>query len=272
MPSPTALIIRSPGTNCDAELARAFQLAGAEPQLIHLDRLIHEPDRVRTAPLIALAGGFSYGDDVAAGRILAVRLRRNLYPALRDAVERGACVLGVCNGFQVLCQCGLLPGPAAGEPWPAEPARPRITLAENRSGRFIDRWVRIAPEPDSPCLWTAPLLASDLSTHARLLPVANGEGRVAAADPAALDQLEAAGRVALRYAEDDDPNGSARRIAGVCDASGRVLGLMPHPERYLSWTHHPWRSRLSPAELATDPPGLRMFQAAVAAAAALQPA
>lgn len=249
MPS-NALILRTAGTNCDLELARAFELAGASASVMHLNELIADPAPLQSCDFIGLPGGFSYGDDISAGRIFANRLRHRLWQPLLEAVERGAGVIGICNGFQVLVKLGLLPDPHAG--------RQTVTLAENTSGRFIDRWVRLTVNPASPCLWTHGL------DERIALPVAHGEGRLTA-DPATLDQLHANGQIALRYAEDDDPNGSARHIAGLCDATGRILGLMPHPERCL--TRHQPPAGMGPAE-GNTPVGFAMFQQAVNAIAA----
>ncbi|GIK18038.1 MAG: phosphoribosylformylglycinamidine synthase subunit PurQ [Planctomycetota bacterium] len=262
---PRALVIRTAGTNCDAEMCRAFSLAGAEPELVHLDRLVAEPARLDAYDLIGLPGGFSYGDDVASGRIFAVKVRERLYPALRAAVERGVPIIGVCNGFQALVQCGLLPGPAKGEPWPRDRAPgQRLSLRDNASARFIDRWVRIRPEPDSVCVWTRSVAAVGGADDVLMLPIAHGEGRLVADSPQTIAELERAGQVALRYAE--DVNGSEGRIAGVCDASGLVFGLMPHPERSLDWTRHPYWTRL-PADVRRGvTPGLSIFRDAVGAA------
>lgn len=263
---PRALVIRTAGTNCDAEMCRAFALAGAEPGLVHLDRLIADPAGLDAYDLVGLPGGFSYGDDVASGRIFAVKVRERLYPAMRAAVERGAPIIGVCNGFQALVQCGLLPGPAKGEAWPTSRApRQRLSLRDNASARFIDRWVRIRPEPDSVCVWTRSLGAvKSGSDDVLMLPIAHGEGRLVADSPETIAELERNGQVALRYAA--DVNGSEERIAGVCDASGLVFGLMPHPERYLDWTRHPYWTRLSADVRRGVTPGLSIFRDAVEAA------
>lgn len=256
---PRALIVRAAGTNCDAELARAFSVAGADPATVHVDALAADPRPLESADLIGFPGGFSYGDDVASGRIFAMRLRRSLYGHLRAAVERGACVIGVCNGFQVLVQAGLLPG-AEGD----GPVRD-AALTDNDSGRFADRWVSVRPESGSRCVWTQGL--AEIDAHdAMMLPIANGEGRFIA-EPATLDRFERDGLVALRYGE--PVNGSVRDIAGICDATGRVFGLMPHPERYLDWTRHPFWTRLPPSERSGPTPGLRIFQNAVAAVATI---
>ncbi|MEX2218867.1 MAG: phosphoribosylformylglycinamidine synthase subunit PurQ [Phycisphaerales bacterium] len=265
---PRAIVIRTAGTNCDGELMRAFSLAGAEPELVHLDRLIREPGSLERFDLIGFPGGFSYGDDIASGRIFAMRIRERLYPALRGAVERGVPVIGVCNGFQVLVQVGLLPGPRAGEPWPTDrPPAQTVALAENVGARFVDRWVPVRFEPGSRCIWTRGLAGArhDADADIMQLPVAHGEGRFIAESPELLAELERSGQVALRYL--DNYNGSQGAIAGVSDASGLVFGLMPHPERYLEWDRHPYWTRLSADVTGGPTPGLRLFQNAVEAVA-----
>ncbi len=260
---PRALVIRTAGTNCDAELVRAFELAGGDPVLAHIRSLTDEPSLIGGFDLIGFPGGFSYGDDVASGRILAMQARERLYPALRDAARRGVPMIGVCNGFQVMVQVGLLPGPGPGEPWPEDAAPPpSVALAENEPPRFVDRWVGVVADPGSPCVWTRGL-AGFTDPDCSMLPIAHGEGRFVPADGATLASLEASGRVALRYR--DNPNGSAGDVAGICDASGRIFGLMPHPERYLDWTRHPFWTRLDRSGLPERTPGLAMFAGAVEA-------
>lgn len=266
---PRALLIRAAGTNCDAELARAFALAGAEPVTEHLDRLIEDPARIEAFDLIAFPGGFSYGDDIASGRLFAVRVRERLYPALRDAARRGVPMIGVCNGFQVLVQVGLLPGPAPGEPWPEDaPPAQRVTLTDNISATFSDHWVGVEPVRESVCLWTRGIdegFDEDERRQVLRLPVAHGEGRFVCDAPATLREIERAGQVALRYT--DNYNGSEGAVMGICDASGRIFGLMPHPERYLDWLRHPFWTRLAARTRAKETPGLRVFRNAVEAAA-----
>src|SRR4051812_39946488 len=259
---PSAIVIRTAGTNCDGELMRAFQLAGATPELVHLDELTRDPARLEAFDLIGFPGGFSYGDDIASGRIFAMRVRERLYPHLRGAIERGCPVIGVCNGFQVLVQVGLLPGPRAAEAWPTErPPEQTVSLAENAQARFVDRWVPVTYEPRSVCLWTRGL-ARD-GPDASQLPVAHGEGRFVAATPGILSDLERAGQVALRYA--DNYNGSQGAVAGICDASGLVFGVRPHPEGYLGWAPHPSGTRLPQSARSGPTPGLRLFRNAVEA-------
>lgn len=260
-PAPRALIVRTAGTNCDTELVRAFERAGATPDLVHVRALMADPDQIDQYDLIGFPGGFSYGDDIASGRILAMQVRERLYQPLRRAAERGAAIIGVCNGFQVLVQVGLLPGPRAGEPWPKDAApEARVALTDNFPPRFKDGWVRVAADADSPCVWTRGLL--DMTNEETMvLPIAHGEGRFVARDHQTLAELESNGQVALRYV--DNPNGSMGDVAGICDASGRIFGLMPHPERYLDWTRHPFWTRLGMGTRSGTTPGLAMFAGAV---------
>ncbi len=256
---PVAMIITAPGINCDLELAEAFALAGADPRSVHLNALMEEPALLDEADLVGLPGGFSYGDAVAAGRIMAHLMRATLYEALAGALRRGVPMIAPCNGFQVAAQVGLLPGPVPGMDWPPSAPAPSVALAQNTSARFNDRWVRMRVPSNTRCIWTRGL---DMATDAAVIPIAHGEGRFMA-DEEALHGLEDAGQVALRYAPDDNPNGSVGDVMGICDASGLVLGLMPHPERYTRWTQHPFWTRLPDADRVGDPPGLRMFKAAV---------
>ncbi|MBX3366540.1 MAG: phosphoribosylformylglycinamidine synthase subunit PurQ [Phycisphaeraceae bacterium] len=265
---PRALVIRAQGTNCDKELCRAFEIAGAVPSLRHLDALIRDPSQIDEFDLIGFPGGFSYGDDIASGRIMAALVRERLYTPLRDAVRRGCPIIGICNGFQVLVQVGLLPGPLDGV-WPTDRApKQTCALTENAGARFIDRWVEIAPVPSSRCVWTAGIdsVHADHAdrAHGMRLPIAHGEGRFVTDSPATLERLEKDGLVALRYAT--DVNGSENAIAGICDASGRVFGLMPHPERFLEWNRHPYFTRLDSRLRSQETLGRRIFQNAVAAA------
>ncbi len=257
-----ALVIRTAGTNCEAEMVRGFALAGAGVDLVHIDRLIENASPIERADLIGFPGGFSHGDDIASGRILAMKIRENLWQPLRAAADRGTLMIGACNGFQVMVQVGLLPGPTPGERTP--PARPEqeLALAHNVGGSFVDQWTRVEVPANSVCVWTAPW-REGYGEDELMLPSAHGEGRLVARSEAVLDRLETTGQVALRYRENF--NGSARSIAGVCDATGRIFGLMPHPERYLDWTRHPFWTRLGPRE-GRQTPGLAMFNAAVAAA------
>ncbi len=265
---PTALVIRAPGTNCDAELCRAFSLAGAAVELVHIGRLIREPRLLDGADLIGLPGGFSYGDDIASGRIFGMKLRERLYGPMREALGRGCLMIAPCNGFQVAVQVGLLPGPGGGEAWPTDAAPAQeLSLAENAGARFMDRWIGMEYVSGSSCVWTRGVMddvPEELRRDVSILPIAHGEGRLVAASQAVLTRLGQSGQVAVRYT--DNLNGSQDSIAGICDASGRILGLMPHPERFLDWTRHPYWTRLPKEVLKGPTPGLRMFMNAVEAA------
>lgn len=245
---PRTLIVRTAGTNCDRELAHAFELAGAEARTLHLHELIEQPSLIEQFELIGVPGGFSYGDDIAAGRIFANRLRHRLFEALLGAIDRGVPIIGICNGFQVLVKLGLLPDPHVGTQ--------TTTLADNTAGRFVDRWGPLVANPESVCVWTRGLDQFDL-------PIAHGEGRFVVADDDVLERLQAGGQIALRYAPGENPNGSVADIAGICDPSGLVLGLMPHPERFVDPTQHPQWTRKGDAWLTQTMPGLRFFQNAV---------
>jgi len=260
---PAALVITTAGINCDRELVEAFRLAGAHPERIHLNRLIAEPGLVDRFDLIGMPGGFGYGDAVAAGRIAAVLMRRHLYAALRRAIDRGVPIIAPCNGFQTAAQMGLLPGPAPDQVAPKDAPPATIALARNAGGRFVDRWVRTEIPADTRCIWTRGLRASG---DAMMLPIAHGEGRFVTASADIMASLARSGQIAVRYAPDDNPNGSAAHVAGICDATGLVLGLMPHPERWTRWTHHPWWTRLGEDDRTGEPLGLMMFRQAVEAA------
>ncbi|MCS6889704.1 MAG: phosphoribosylformylglycinamidine synthase I [Chloroflexus sp.] len=250
-----ALILRAPGINRDADAALACELAGAHPERIHVNRLAEGSIRLADYAMLVIPGGFSYGDHLGAGRLLAVDLIHRLGEELERFVADGRPVIGICNGFQVLVKAGLLPGP------PRQP--PRVTLTTNESCQFECRWVQLEAVSNSRCLFTRGI------ERPIEVPVAHGEGRIAVRDEATLDELEAAGLVALRYVGDGypaNPNGSPRNIAGLCNAQGNVLGLMPHPENAVLPHQHPRWTR-EPARREGD--GLQIFRNAVRYAASL---
>lgn len=222
---PRVLVLSAPGTNRDGELASAFELAGATAEIRLLSRLRREPDDWSGYQIVAVPGGFSHGDALGAGRLLGLDLVTWFGDRLRSHIERGRPVIGICNGFQALVRAGLLPGTD-------EPA----VLAHNRSGRFECRWVELLPAPVSP--WTAPLQGP------LRCPVAHGEGRwVGPVDSAAFRYAEPKGTGAAGGAYPANPNGSDDDVAGVVDATGLVLGLMPHPEDHVLARHDPHRRR-----------------------------
>ena len=255
---PLTLIIRTAGTNCDLEMAHAFELAGARTTLVHLNELIRTPKLLETIDLLGFPGGFSFGDDIASGRIFATRLRLNLLGPLQAAIKRGVPAIGVCNGFQVITKLGLLPDPFAN--------RQTATLSENTSGRFTDKWVSLDSPADSVCIWTRGIVGTNETFD---LPIAHGEGRFVPADDAVLQSLKANRQIALRYSSatsatfPGNPNGSVDDIAGICDPTGLVLGLMPHPERFTNATNHPLWTRRGSDWLTQTPAGLKFFINAV---------
>jgi phosphoribosylformylglycinamidine synthase subunit PurQ / glutaminase len=256
MSPPRAIVLRAPGTNCDEETSAAWERAGARVETWHIGRLLEAPGALDDFAILTIPGGFSYGDDLGAGRIFATRLGSVLGDALRRFHARGGLILGICNGFQVLVKAGLLPG---------GPASTGATLTHNVSGHFESRWVRLAPTPGR-----SPFISGSGPIE---LPVAHGEGRFLLADPAALSALESAGQVVLRYVDTSgrptqdypaNPNGSPGAVAGLCDPTGRIFGLMPHPERFVDRIHHPRWTRLGPGA-SEEGDGLRIFRDAVAA-------
>ncbi len=245
MPKPKVAVIRAAGTNCDVETAYAFQLVGAETETFHINRLREDPRRLRDFQVLAIPGGFSYGDDVASGRIFANELMTCLRDELLGLIDRGGFAIGICNGFQVLTKAGLLPR-LDGQ------TEAQATLTDNTSGIYRDCWVRVTGDAKL-CQWIP-----DSSEFE--LPVAHAEGRFMA-PPAVIDRLAATGQIALRYSAGTNPNGSTADIAGICDPTGRVFGLMPHPERFLRWENHPrWTREPRQPEGA----GVRIFRTAIA--------
>jgi len=247
--TPRVFILRTAGTNCDGETAHAFQRAGAATEFVHINRLLENPRQVHDYQILAFPGGFSYGDDIAAGKILANQITNHLGDVIRDFVAAGKPVAGICNGFQVLVKTDLLPGPLAGK------TGQTATLTNNDSGRFIDRWIQLAqPAKPSKCIWTQGIEPLDL-------PIAHGEGKFIPATENIRRAMWDNSQVALVYANGSNPNGSVDDIAGVCDATGLVFGLMPHPERYVDPFQHPgWTSQKPLLEVGR---GLQIFENAV---------
>jgi phosphoribosylformylglycinamidine synthase subunit PurQ / glutaminase len=253
---PKTLILRTAGTNCDKEAAHAFELAGAEVEYLHVNQLLQRPQVMADYQLLAIPGGFSYGDDIAAGRIFANQIRHHLADAFAQFIESQKPIIGICNGFQVLVKTDLLPGRVAGREGQT------CTLAHNDCGRFIDRWVHLAGRSKK-CVWTAGIDRMEL-------PIAHGEGKFVPGDDDVRKALWDNDQVALVYTREDgspahgqapaNPNGSVDDIAGVCDATGLIFGLMPHPERYVDAIQHPAWTRDRASGVGQ---GLAIFQNAV---------
>ena len=255
MAKPNALILRSPGTNCDEETAYAFEMAGANAESVHVNRLLAEPGMLKSYQVICVPGGFSFGDDISGGKVLALQLQHNLADALGEFHGNGNLILGICNGFQVLLKSGLLirneyEGPAA-------------TLTWNDSGRYRDSWVHLAIDSEL-CVFLNGIDQIEL-------PIAHAEGKFVSRNSQLLDYLEVNHQLAIRYCKPtgpngqvpfpSNPNGSVRDVAGICDDTGRVFGLMPHPERFADATNHPNWTRTD--NVASQFTGLKIFENAV---------
>jgi phosphoribosylformylglycinamidine synthase len=252
MPRPRVIVLRAPGTNCDVETAFAFEHCGARADRIHLFRLLERPDLLREFQVLCIPGGFSYGDDVGAGAIFGSQIRSRLSEALRAFLEADKLALGICNGFQVLMRSGILPGGT--EHWPPrDGTRPEATLTWNDNGRYTARWVGLSTAGSSSVFLKG--------IDGIELPVAHAEGKIVVRDEAVVRGWRERRQIALYYRPDDNPNGSTDDIAGLCDPTGRVLGLMPHPERHIHATQHPrWTRRgLAPEE----GEGMKVFRNAV---------
>jgi phosphoribosylformylglycinamidine synthase len=259
-----AIVLRAAGINCDLETQNALELAGAQADRVHINRIIEDKSLLDGYQILVIPGGFSYGDDVAAGKILANQIRHHLYEQVQKFIGDGKLALGICNGFQVLVKAGILPfTDTTGQP---------VTVTYNDRNKFEDRWVYLAPQTTK-CVFIEP----DRRIY---LPIAHGEGKVVAKNEETLEKLHAEGFVAFKYVDENgnegdypvNPNGSVDSIAGLTDATGRVLGLMPHPERHVRHTQHPRWTRLdSPASQARrarhknekDPDGMTVFNNAV---------
>lgn len=251
-----ALVLTGFGINCDNETQNALRRAGAGAERIHLNDIIADVSRLNAYHIFAVPGGFSFGDDIASGKILANRLRYKLGDALKKWIADGKLMIGICNGFQVLVKMGILPlfdGEFAQE----------TTLTHNNSGRFENRWVTLRTAPGTKCVWLKDVKGLPL-------PIRHGEGKFVPKNDAVLKRLQANGQVVLRYTHPDgtaasgafpwNPNGSIDDIAAICDPSGRILGLMPHPEAFVDRTNHPTWTR---TDLPTEGAGLQLFRNAV---------
>jgi phosphoribosylformylglycinamidine synthase len=261
------LVLRAPGTNCDQETGYAFEREGAQIQHMHVNALLASPKVLTRVHGLALPGGFSYGDDLGAGTVLGTALRTKLLDPIRHMVDRGGIVLGICNGFQILVKTGLLPGfPAAAEPGllpgfsDEETPERAVALASNIQNRYEDRWVTLEAVTDKSVF----LRRGDV-IHC---PVAHAEGRLVCEDDV-LERMSDADQIALRYVAPDgqspvpfpyNPNGSVDDIAGITDPTGRILGLMPHPERnQFTWQDPRFHRGTAPR----TPEGMLLFKNAM---------
>ena len=251
-----AIVLRAAGINCDLETEYALEQAGASADRIHINRVIESPALLDDYQIMIFAGGFSYGDDVAAGKILANQVVHHLSDAIRKFIDDGKLTLGICNGFQVLVKTGILPDISG----PGRLDSSAVSIVDNDCGQFQDRWVYLQPGTDR-CVFITP----DKRIY---LPMAHGEGKLVTKDNETLEKIKNNGHVAFRYADADgnpgtfpvNPNGSTDDIAGLTDSTGRVMGLMPHPERFIKPTQHPRWTRYK-GDLEAD--GMTIFNNAV---------
>ena len=265
-----AIVITGNGTNCEMEMAHACRLAGADQvDIVHISQLLYREKKLDDYQFLNLPGGFLDGDDLGsakagANRILHAAIRTDLaaiqetlHDQFRRFIGAGKLILGVCNGFQLLVKLGTLPG------FDGDYFRQTATLTFNDSGRFEDRWVYLTTNAASPCVFTK-------GVQSLSLPVRHGEGKFIAKDRAALKRLHADGHVVVQYSDEHcrtatmdypcNPNGAVDAIAGICNETGRIFGLMPHPEAYLHYTNHP---RWTREKLPEEGMGLALFKNAV---------
>ena len=264
MSKPRVCVLRAPGTNCDVETAHAFEISGAEAERVHLFRLLESPQQLANFQMLCIPGGFSYGDDIGAGVIFARQLRHRLKEALLEFLQKDNLVLGICNGFQVLLKSGILPHGASAF---SDETQSESTLTWNTNGKYTARWVRVKN--------VSPQNVFLRGIDEFDVPIAHAEGRLTLTEGADLQSLREQNQIGLCYCESEsaddpfekipypaNPNGSVGNIAGLSDTEGRVLGLMPHPERFIHATQHPQWTRL-PADK-REASGLKIFQNAVA--------
>ncbi len=243
---PKVLVLTGDGINCETETAQAFRLAGFDSDIHHLNDLIaerfHLDDLSKKYSALALPGGFSFGDDLTSGKILALKIQRGLGWDLLQYTQRGGLVIGVCNGFQALIRMGVFSRD--------------ISITQNEGGKFINRWERVTPRGNK-CIWLRGMGSLEL-------PIRHGEGRIVIGQTRKTEiliKMERTGMNCLKY--EGNPNGSEEKIAGLCDPSGRILGLMPHPEAFVRWTAHPdWTSQSSRSSAASHAmgQGLMVFE------------
>ncbi|OGP69087.1 MAG: phosphoribosylformylglycinamidine synthase [Deltaproteobacteria bacterium RBG_13_47_9] len=261
-----SIVITGYGTNCEMEMAHACRLAGSEVvDIVHINELINGEKRLDDYHFLNLPGGFLNGDDLGAAKAGANRIRyakisggeERLYDHLLGFIQAEKLILGVCNGFQLMVKLGLIPNLGGND------GDQEVTLTFNDSGRFEDRWVYLKVNPDSPCLFTK-------GTRGIYLPVRHGEGKFIPRDEEVQIKLRGKGLIPLQYSDEAfqypimdyplNPNGSIDAVGGICDKTGRLLGMMPHPEAYLHKTNHP---RWTREELSEEGMGLVFFRNAV---------
>lgn len=254
--APKVLILRTAGTNCDLETAYAFEKAGAQTERAHINEFISGKNKLDRYSILAVPGGFSYGDDIASGKILANEILYKLNGAIQRFIKKGKLAIGICNGFQVLVKSGILPNLSGNF------ENIEATLSLNDSAKFEDRWVHLKcpGRGKNKCVWS-----KGMEDEIIYLPVAHGEGKFIPKNGAVMKKIEEEDLVVFKYCGKngpssgypENPNGSEGDIAGICDNTGHVLGLMPHPERHIIHTQHPRWTRSAGRP---DGDGLKIFR------------
>lgn len=253
--TPKVLVLTGYGINCDIETQHAFKLAGADAERVHLTDLINGTKKLADFHILAFPGGFSFGDDIASGKVLANMIKYNLGRQIQEFIDAEKLVVGICNGFQAMVKMGLLPA------FDGDYRTQDVTLTFNDSGRFEDRWVHLSGNKNSKCVFTK-------GVEEIHLPVRHGEGKFVAKNQQALARLKKNNQIVFQYVDKDgslagyphNPNGSIDNIAAICDETGRVFGMMPHPEAFQHRTNHPSWTRV---ELPEEGAGVAIFRNAV---------
>ncbi len=253
--TPKVLILTGFGINCDMETQHAFRIAGAQAERVHLTDLINRTRKLSDFDILALPGGFSFGDDIASGKVLANMIKYNLGGQVQEFIDAGKLIIGICNGFQAMVKMGLLPG------FNGDYSTREVTLTFNDSGRFEDRWVHLKTNQNSKCIFTKGI-------ESIYLPVRHGEGKFVVKNCDVLARLRKGSHIVLQYMDGAgnlagypfNPNGSVDSIAAICNETGRVFGMMPHPEAFQHRTNHPGWTR---EELPEEGAGMQIFRNAV---------
>ncbi|HEY6586237.1 MAG TPA: phosphoribosylformylglycinamidine synthase I [Candidatus Methanoperedens sp.] len=252
---PKVLVLTGYGINCDIETRHAFKLAGAEAERVHINDLISAKERLSDYHILAFPGGFSFGDDIASGKVLANMVKYNIGEQIQEFIGSGKLIIGICNGFQAMVKMGLLPG------FNGDYSTQEVTLTFNDSGRFEDRWVHLKANERSKCVFTKGI-------DRIYLPVRHGEGKFIAKSPQVFAGLKKGNHIVFQYTDvqgnpagyPHNPNGSIDNIAAICDETGRIFGMMPHPEAFQHRTNHP---RWTREELPEEGAGIAIFRNAV---------
>jgi len=251
---PKILVLTGYGINCDYETQHAFNLVGGDAKRVHINDLIDKAENLDDYHIIAFPGGFSFGDDISSGKVLANKIKFNIFEEVQKFIDDGKIIIGICNGFQSMVKLGILPA------FERNYKRQTVTLTFNDSGRFEDRWVYLKSNPKSRCIFTK-------NIGVIYLPVRHGEGKFVASNMF-LQRLNKNNQIAFWYVDEKEnpagypwnPNGSLENIAGICDETGRIFGLMPHPEAYLYRTNHP---RWTREKISDEGMGVKVFRNAV---------